>query len=76
MDITFKKSYLSTHLGYLKSSFNIQKLMTCSQIIIFVKYPPNCRAGHLLIGCGLCSQGEYLAVVGVQYTYMYAVNWI
>ena len=47
--VTFKKSYLSTYLGYLQNSFNIQKLMTksCSQIIIFFKKPLNCRAGHI-----------------------------
>ena len=35
--VTFKKSYLSNVLGYLHTSFSIGKLMTCSQIIIFVK---------------------------------------
>ena len=29
--------YLSTYLGYLRNSLSIQKLMTCFQIIIFVK---------------------------------------
>ena len=35
--VTLKKLYLSTYLGYLQNSFSIQKLMTCSQIIIYVK---------------------------------------
>ena len=35
--VTFKNSYLSTYLRYLQNSLSIQKLMTCSQIIIFVK---------------------------------------
>ena len=33
--VAFKKSYLSTYLGYPHNSFSIRKLMTCSQIITY-----------------------------------------